>query len=155
MKNNNNLLIDMPVPSAFFKLAISAFAALVSMGGAPKASIFMGKGNNEYTEKVMGSCTWLLIILSVVLTGIFTSDAALITYTNKSMRVYLAMLFIYGIQVACQYSFVALDQAPKAIFLTIWRKIIILIPLIFILPQFVPNAVMGVYLAEPIADKKN
>lgn len=151
-ENNNNLLIDMPVPSAFFKLAILAFAALVSIGGAPKASIFMGKGNNEYTEKVMGSCTWLLIILSVVLTGIFTSYAALITYTNKSMRVYLAMLFIYGIQVACQYSFVALDQAPKAIFLTIWRKIIILIPLIFILPQFVPNAVMGVYLAEPIAD---
>lgn len=67
----------------------------------------------------------------------------------------MAMLFIYGIQVACQYSFVALDQAPKAIFLTIWRKIIILIPLIFILPQFMPNAVMGVYLAEPIADKKN
>ena len=61
-----------------------------------------------------------------------TSDIDLITYTNKSMRVYLAMLFIYGIQVACQYSFVALDQAPKAIFLTIWRKIIILIPLIFI-----------------------
>ena len=56
-----------------------------------------------------------------------TRDIDLITYTNKSMRVYLAMLFIYGIQVACQYSFVALDQAPKAIFLTIWRKIIILI----------------------------
>ena len=61
-----------------------------------------------------------------------TSDIDLITYTNKSMRVYLAMLFIYGIQVACQYSFVALDQASKAIFRTIWRKIIILIPLIFI-----------------------
>ena len=81
-----------------------------------------------------------------------SSDIALITYANKSMRVYLEMLFIYGIQVACQYSFVALDQAPKAIFLTIWRKIIILIPLIFVLPHFMPHAVMGVYLAEPIAD---
>lgn len=384
MKNDNDLLADAPVSTAFFKLAIpaiaaqlinilynlvdkmfigripdvgkqalagvgvtapvilaiSAFAALVSMGGAPKASIFMGKGDAEQAEKVMGSCTWLLILLSVALTGmmlifgqsilllfgasndtityavdymniyclgtlftqltlglnafitaqgktlismcnvavgaitnmildavfingigmgvkgaalatvisqgvsacfvihylissksklrlrfrnirfngkliwscillgaspglvqgaqpllsynlgaknisrvkktfrllliccvsgsffiwlicmtlpaavasIFTSDAALITYTNKSMRVYLAMLFIYGIQVACQYSFVALDQAPKAIFLTVWRKMIILIPLIFILPHFVPDAVMGVYLAEPIAD---
>ena len=46
-----------------------------------------------------------------------------------SMRIYLAVLLIYGVQVACQYSFVALDQAPKAIFLTIWRKIILLIPL--------------------------
>lgn len=51
-------------------LAISAFAALVSMGGAPKVSIFMGKGDNEQAEKVMGSCTWMLIALSMVLTGI-------------------------------------------------------------------------------------
>ena len=42
------------------------FAALVSMGGAPKASIFMGKGDNEQAEKVMGSCAWMLIVLSVV-----------------------------------------------------------------------------------------
>ena len=51
-------------------LAISAFAALVSMGGAPKASIYMGKGDNRQAEKIMGSCTWLLIVLSIVLTGI-------------------------------------------------------------------------------------
>jgi len=56
VKNDDNLLTDMPVPSAFFKLAISAFAALVSMGGAPKAFIFMGKGDNECAEKVMGCC---------------------------------------------------------------------------------------------------
>lgn len=68
------------------------------------------------------------------------------------MRIYLAVLLIYGVQVACQYSFVALDQAPKAIFLTIWRKIILLIPLIFLLPHLWPDAVTGVYLAEPIAN---
>ena len=68
------------------------------------------------------------------------------------MRIYLAVLLIYGVQVACQYSFVALDQAPKAIFLTIWRKIILLIPLIFLLPHLWSDAVTGVYLAEPIAD---
>ena len=84
--------------------------------------------------------------------SVFTNDAALIQYTETSMRIYLATLLIYGIQVACQCTFVALDQAKKAIFLTIWRKVIILIPLIFILPHLVPDAVMGVYLAEPIAD---
>ena len=68
------------------------------------------------------------------------------------MRVYLAMLLIYGVQVACRYSFAALDQAPKAIFLTVWRKIVLLIPLIFLLPHLWPDAVTGVYLAEPIAD---
>ena len=96
---------------------------------------------------------WLICMtMPATVASVFTSDAALIAFTRKSMRVYLAMLLIYGIQVACQYSFVALDQAPKAIFLTIWRKIIILIPLIFILPHLCSDAVMGVYLAEPIAD---
>ena len=74
------------------------------------------------------------------------------SYTAWSMRIYLAMLLIYGIQVACQYSFVALDQAPKAIFLTVWRKVILLIPLIFVLPLVWPNPTMGVFLAEPVAD---
>lgn len=103
---------------------------------------------------VSGSFLIWLVCMTVpdTVASVFTNDAALITYTEKSMRVYLAMLLIYGIQVACQYSFVALDQASKTIFLTIWRKIIILIPLIFILPHFMPDAVMGVYLAEPIAD---
>lgn len=90
--------------------------------------------------------------MPAAMASIFTDDAVLIAYTEKSMRIYLAMLFLYGIQVACQYSFVALDQAKKAIFLTIWRKIILLIPLIFILPHLLPDAVTGVYLAEPIAD---
>lgn len=51
-------------------LAISAFAALVSMGGAPKASIFLGKGEKEQAEKVMGSCTWMLFLLSILLTAV-------------------------------------------------------------------------------------
>lgn len=103
---------------------------------------------------VSGSCLiWLLCMTAPsVVSSIFTDDSTLILYTDKSMRVYLAMLWLYGVQVACQYSFVALDQAPKAIFLTIWRKIILLIPLIFLLPHIFPDAVMGVYLAEPIAD---
>lgn len=81
------------------------------------------------------SSSFLIWLLCMTIPGavaaIFTNDTALIAYTIRSMRIYLAALLIYGIQVACQYSFVALDQAPKAIFLTIWRKIILLIPLIF------------------------
>ena len=86
-------------------LAISAFAALVSMGGAPKASIFMGKGDNEQAEKVMGSCTWLLIVLSVALTGImlifgksilllFGASNDTITFSTGYMQIYcLGTLF--------------------------------------------------------------
>lgn len=71
---------------------------------------------------------------------------------RREMRIYLAALLIYSVQVACQYSFVALDQAPKAIFLTVWRKIILLIPLIFLMPHLWSDAAAGVYLTEPIAD---
>lgn len=63
---------------------------------------------------------WLLCMSAPgAVAAIFTNVAALIAYTIRSMRIYLAALLIYGVQVACQYSFVALDQAPKAIFLTI------------------------------------
>ena len=158
---------DMAVASMSILNSVMQFVMLLLpglvQGAQPLLSYNLGAGNISRVKKtfrllliccVSGSfLIWLICIsLPAAVASIFTSDAALIAYTMKSMRVYLAMLFIYGIQVACQYSFVALDQAPKAIFLTIWRKIIILIPLIFILPHFVSDAVMGVYLAEPIAD---
>ena len=103
---------------------------------------------------VVGSfLIWLLCItVPGAVASIFTNDAELIAYTETTMRVYLAMLFLYGVQVACQFTFVALDQAKRAIFLTLWRKVILLIPLIFILPHVVPDPALGVYLAEPIAD---
>ncbi len=84
--------------------------------------------------------------------SIFTTHVDLITYTQVAMRIYFATLLIYGIQVACQYTFVALAQAKKAIFLCLWRKVVLLIPLIFILPNFISDPVLGVFLAEPIAD---
>lgn len=96
---------------------------------------------------------WVICMIAPgTVASIFTNSSELIAYTQTTMRIYLAALLIYGVQVACQYSFVALDQPKRAIFLTIWRKIILLIPLIFILPHIAPEAVMGVYLAEPIAD---
>ena len=86
-------------------LAVSAFAALVSMGGAPKASIFMGKGENDKAEKVMGSCTWLLIVLSLALTALmlifgekilmlFGASDDTIKYAADYMKIYcLGTLF--------------------------------------------------------------
>lgn len=132
-------------------------------GAQPLLSYNLGAKNIPRVKKtfrlLLACCVsgsfliWLLCMTAPgAVASIFTNDAAPIEYTKWSMRLYLAMLLIYGVQVACQYSFVALDQAPKAIFLTIWRKIILLIPLIFLLPHLWPDAVTGVYLAEPIAD---
>lgn len=155
-------LASMSILSSVMQFVMLLLPGLVQ-GAQPLLSYNLGAKNIRRVKKtfrllliccVSGSfLIWLICMISPkTVSSIFTNDTALIAYTSKTMRVYLAVLLIYGVQVACQYSFVALDQAPKAIFLTIWRKIIILIPLIFILPHFISNPVMGVYLAEPIAD---
>lgn len=158
---------DMAVSSMSILNSVMQFVMLLLpglvQGAQPLLSYNLGSKNIPRVKKtfrllliccVSGSFLIWLLCMTVpgAVASIFTNDAALIDYTEWSMRVYLPMLLIYGIQVACQYSFVALDQAPKAIFLTVWRKIILLIPLIFLLPHIWPDAVTGVYLAEPIAD---
>lgn len=50
-------------------MIVSAFAALVGSGGAPRASIFMGKGNKEAAEKTLGNCFTTQILVSVLLTA--------------------------------------------------------------------------------------
>lgn len=83
---------------------------------------------------------------------IFTSDETLINYSIWALRIYMASSLILGAQSACQQTFVALGNAKISAFLAILRKVILLIPLIFILPIFLENKVMAVILAEPIAD---
>ena len=158
---------DMAVASMSILNSIMQFVMLLLpgmvQGAQPILSYNLGAGNIERVKKafryLLAACvtgSFLIWVICMewpqVIAGIFTSDQSLISYTVWSMRIYLAVLLIYGIQVACQYSFVALDNAKAAIFLTIWRKIILLIPLIFILPYFVSDPVKGVFLAEPLAD---
>lgn len=153
---------SMSILSSVMQIVMLLLPGLVQ-GAQPLLSYNLGAKNIPRVKKtfrllliccVSGSfLIWLLCMLAPgAVASVFTNDAALIAYTAWSMRIYLAVMLIYGVQVACQYSFVALDQAPKAIFLTVWRKIILLIPLIFLLPHLWPNAVIGVFLAEPIAD---
>ncbi len=87
-----------------------------------------------------------------VFVRIFTSDEELINYAIWALKIYMAASLIFGAQTACQQTFVALGNAKISAFLAILRKVILLIPLIFILPIFIENKVMAVLLAEPIAD---
>ena len=83
---------------------------------------------------------------------IFNDDPALIGHTTWTMRVYMAGIFAMGFQVACQQTFMALGQAKVSLLLACLRKLILLIPLIFILPFFFENKVFAVFLAEPVSD---
>ena len=158
---------DMAVSSMSILSSVMQFVMLLLpglvQGAQPLLSYNLGAGNIPRVKRtfrlLLACCVggsfliWLLCMtMPETVAAIFTNDVALVEYTAWSMRLYLPALLIYGIQVACQYSFVALEQASKAIFLTVWRKVILLIPLIFLMPHVWPDAVAGVYLAEPIAD---
>lgn len=96
---------------------------------------------------------WIFVMFAPqVFIGIFTSDAQLAEYTEWAIRIYLALAFIFGIQIACQQTFIALGNAKTSVFLALLRKVILLIPLIYILPLFMKNKAFAVFLAEPVAD---
>jgi Na+-driven multidrug efflux pump len=96
---------------------------------------------------------WLvLMLLPNLFAGIFTSDMALVDYTAWALRIFLAGVFSVGFQISCQQAFMALGQAKVSLLLACLRKLILLIPLIFILPLFLPDKTFAVFLAEPVSD---
>ena len=96
---------------------------------------------------------WALSMLfPQVLVQIFNSDPALVEHTVWTMRVYMAGIFAMGFQLTCQQCFMALGQAKVSLLLACLRKLILLIPLIFVLPLFIENKVFAVFLAEPVSD---
>ena len=99
------------------------------------------------------TCFWLvMMIFPNFFAGIFTSDAALVDYTAWAIRIFLACGFSVGVQISCQQAFMALGQAKISLVMALLRKVILLIPLIFILPLFFQDKAFAVFLAEPVAD---
>ena len=96
---------------------------------------------------------WLILMLFPgFFAGIFTSDAALVEYTAWAIRVFLALGFSVGFQISCQQAFMALGQAKISLVMALLRKVILLIPMIFILPNFFADKAFAVFLAEPVSD---
>lgn len=83
---------------------------------------------------------------------VFNNDPQLVEKTVWAIHIYMAGIFILGAQNACQQTFIAIGQAKISLFLALLRKIVLLIPLIYILPNFFADKVFAVFLAEPVAD---
>ena len=135
----------------------------ICQGGQPIISYNFGARKNDRVKKafftqfkvcVIYACIGWAAIMFVpqIFAGLFTSDSALVEYTTWALRVYMAGIFSVGFQISCQQSFMALGQAKISLFLACLRKIVLLIPLIFILPIFIENKVFAVFLAEPVSD---
>ena len=158
---------DIAVGAMTILTSVMQFAMLpmqgIAQGAQPISSYNYGAGNVERVKKtfklllvccmVYSSVLWVLIMaFPQIFAGIFTPDASLIDFTSKALRIYCGVMFLFGIQIACQMTFVSTGNAPCSIIVAVVRKFVLLLPFIYIMPSFFADKTMGVYLAEPVAD---
>lgn len=102
---------------------------------------------------IYSTVLWLTIMLKPeIFAKIFTNNQELIAMVIPSLRLFMSMSFLFSIQIVCQQTFISLGNAKTSIFLALLRKVILLIPLIYILPRIMSNQVTAVFLSEPVAD---
>ena len=158
---------DIAVGAMTILTSVMQFAMLplqgIAQGAQPITSYNYGAKKLSRVKQSYKILLCVCVIYSVVLWAIimafpqvfaklFTTDAALIDFTAKALRIYCRVLFVFGIQIACQMTFVSIGNAPCSIIVAILRKFILLIPLIYILPHVMENKTNAVYMAEPVAD---
>lgn len=158
---------DIAVGTMTIMVSVMQFAMLpmqgIAQGAQPISSYNYGAGNAARVKKtfrlLLSACLaysftlWLAVMLwPAFFVSIFTPDEALIRYAAPMLRIYLGGMCIFGIQIACQMTFTSLGKAVNSIIVAVFRKFILLLPLIYIMPRIVADKTMGVYMAEPIAD---
>lgn len=158
---------DIAVGAMTICTSILQFAMLpmqgIGMGAQPISSYNFGAKNADRVKETFKLLLKICVIYSVsiyalvmlmpqMFAGIFSNDPALIEFAATAIRIYCGAMFIFGIQMACQLTFVSIGNAPCSIIVAVVRKFVLLIPLIYLIPLFIENKTYGVYLAEPVAD---
>lgn len=159
---------DIAVGAMTILTSVMQFAMLPLQGAGQGAQPIISYNYGAKNPERVKAAYWLLLKVSIVyavalwmcvmifpqgFAAMFTTDVALLEFTKKALRVYMACMFLFGIQVACQMTFTSIGNAKASIVVAVMRKFILLIPLIYIVPQiWHSNQTMAVYLAEPIAD---
>ncbi len=158
---------DVAVGSMTILSSVMTFAMLpiqgLAQGAQPITSYNYGAGNAGRVKQTFRlllavsmtySVTfWALVMLfPQVFAGIFTPKAELLEFAARALRVYCGAMFLFGLQLACQMTFVALGKALSSVIVAVVRKFVLLIPLIYLLPTVLEDRTMAVYLAEPAAD---
>ena len=135
----------------------------LTQGAQPIVSYNFGARNTQRVRSafrcLLISCfvysmtLWALVqLFPQVFVLIFNDDPSLVDYAAWALRIYMGATGLFGIQIACQQTFIALGNAKTSLFLAALRKIILLVPLIYILPCFFTDKAFAVFLAEPVAD---
>lgn len=159
---------DVAVGAMTILTSVMQFAMLplqgLGQGAQPIISYNYGAGDagrvKEAFKKLVqvsliyAAILWVLVMAAPqAFAALFTADAELMEFTAGALRVYMAAAILFGIQIACQMTFIALGKAKESSLVAIMRKFILLLPLIYIMPHiWKSNQTMAVYLAEPVAD---
>ena len=161
---------DLAVGSMTILSSVMQFVLLplqgLTQGSQPIVSYNYGARNPDRVKKAFSYLVKLCLGYSLLMWAVaefapqlfilvFTQDAALTEFTKTSLRIYMACTCIFGIQIACQQTFIAIGNAKTSLFLAVLRKILLLIPLIYLLPHLLGGVVSkttAVFLAEPVAD---
>ena len=152
----------MTILSSIMQLQMMPVQGL-SQGAQPIMSYNYGAGNIDRVKKANRLLTiccfgytmifWVAVqLFPELFVKIFNNTPELLSTTTWALRIYMAVSGLFGIQMAVQQTFVSLGQAKLSLFIACLRKIILLIPLIFILPNFFTDKVFAVFLAEPVSD---
>lgn len=158
---------DVAVGAMTILTSVMQFAMLplqgIAQGAQPISSYNYGAKNVERVKKtfkylLVSSLTYSVILWLAVMffprafAGMFTSDIKLLDFTEKVIRIYFGGMFLFGIQIACQMTFVSLGKALSSVIVAVVRKFVLLLPLIYIMPSVMGDKTIGVYMAEPVAD---
>lgn len=159
---------DVAVGAMTILTSVMQFAMLplqgLAQGAQPITSYNYGAGNTgrvKQSFKLLLTCSliysttlWRIIMLKpTAFAGMFTNDGVLLEFASNALRIYCRVLLIFGIQIACQMTFVSTGNAICSIIVAVMRKFILLIPLIYIMPHiYTADKTTAVYMAEPVAD---
>lgn len=158
---------DLAVGAMSILTSVMQFAMLplqgIAQGAQPISSYNYGAKNVGRVKQTFRCLLTVSLIYSVTIwacvmlfprafASIFVTQGALLDFTARVMRIYLGGLFLFGIQIACQMTFVSLGNAPSSVIVAVVRKFVLLLPLIYIMPHLATDPTIGVYLAEPVAD---
>ena len=156
---------DIAVGTMTILSSVMQFAMLplqgISQGAQPILSFNYGARNSgrvrESFRLLLKTCLtysvtlWVLIqLFPRLFVGMF--NTAMVDYAAAPLRIYCAALFLFGIQLACQMTFISIGYAVCSIIVAVLRKFVLLIPLIYLLPHLLADQTMAVFLAEPAAD---
>ena len=159
---------DIAVGAMTILTSVMQFAMLPLQGVGQGAQPIISYNYGAKNAKRVREAFWLLLKVSlsyaVILwlcvmifpqgfAAMFTTDTELLQFTKTALRIYMACMMLFGIQIACQMTFTSLGKAGASIIVAIMRKFVLLLPLIYLMPHIVTkNRTMAVYLAEPVAD---